>query len=60
MSVNQSESLGDQDFDMFKRKIKASYGLDLDAYKRPQNGAPLTRKYGKVRRADIPAVLHAD
>jgi len=30
------ESFADVDFGTFKRKVKASYGLDLDAYKRPQ------------------------
>lgn len=32
----RSESFGEVDFSNFKRKVKFAYGLDLDAYKRPQ------------------------
>lgn len=31
-----SETLGELDFSNFKRKVKLTYGLNLDAYKRPQ------------------------
>ena len=34
--MEREEILADLDYNMFKRKVKASYGLDLDAYKRPQ------------------------
>jgi len=34
--MHQQAGLADIDFAAFKRKVKASYGLDLDAYKRPQ------------------------
>ena len=32
----QQQALIDLDFNSFKRKVKLTYGLDLDAYKRPQ------------------------
>lgn len=36
MSLNQQDAFSDLDFNSFKRKVKASYSLDLEAYKRPQ------------------------
>lgn len=36
MSIDQPTAFADTDYEMFKRKVKASYSLDLDAYKRPQ------------------------
>ena len=36
MSLNQQDMMSDMDFTIFKRKVKATYGLDLEAYKRPQ------------------------
>lgn len=35
-STHESGALADLDFNSFKRKVKASWGLDLDAYKRAQ------------------------
>lgn len=34
--MNQQDMVADMDFSGFKRKIKSSYELDLDCYKRPQ------------------------
>lgn len=36
MSLQEQNVAAELDFSAFKRKIKASYGLDLEAYKRPQ------------------------
>ncbi len=36
MSLSQQDFYSDRDFASFKRKVKLSYGLDLEAYKRPQ------------------------
>ncbi|MEN6581470.1 MAG: protein-glutamate O-methyltransferase CheR [Armatimonadota bacterium] len=36
MSTGELNHLAEIDFDTFKRKVKLTYNLDLDAYKRPQ------------------------
>lgn len=36
MGVMFEDTQADLDFAVFKRKVKATYGLDLEAYKRPQ------------------------
>ncbi|MCE5314682.1 MAG: protein-glutamate O-methyltransferase CheR [Armatimonadota bacterium] len=36
MSAGSIDQLAELDFASFKRKVKAAYSLDLDAYKRPQ------------------------
>lgn len=36
MEHSQQDLLAEMDFNSFKRKVKLAYGLDLNAYKRPQ------------------------
>ena len=36
LADNSNDAFADLDFNAFKRKVRAAYGLDLDAYKRPQ------------------------
>ncbi|MFQ3549956.1 MAG: protein-glutamate O-methyltransferase CheR [Armatimonadota bacterium] len=48
MELSNSDRTSDNDFNIFKKKVKASFGLDLEAYKRPQMERRLRANMEKV------------